>query len=240
MWRAAGSQPLWRRRYRLPTSWTTAFPTNLVAAETGFITRIEVRNGNAVVKVGDSVRAGDLLVSGIMDNKVGESRTAHARGRGICAGAREDGNFYTAEAEGLCAERDRTAEIPENFRDRGAAAAKRDAWTVHTVWSGRYSSRRAFGRCCLVALREDCYLLMRETEKNGDAGEEGARRQAQKALALRERDWGGRRNSEAGSRWGWTVPKGYTLTVEYLLEKQIAVESPVQTEERTDGGMPEG
>ena len=28
--------------------------------------------------------------------------------------------------------------------------------------------------------------------------------------------------------------------LEYLLEKQIAVEAPVQTEERTDGGMPEG
>ena len=56
-------------------------PTNLIAAETGFITKVEVQNGNPVVKPGDSVQAGDLLVSGIMDNKVGESRTAHARGQ---------------------------------------------------------------------------------------------------------------------------------------------------------------
>lgn len=56
-------------------------PTNLIAGETGFITRVEVQNGNAVVKPGDSVLAGDLLVSGIMDNKMGESRLAHARGR---------------------------------------------------------------------------------------------------------------------------------------------------------------
>lgn len=56
-------------------------PTNLIAAETGFITKVEVQNGNPVVKPGDSVQTGDLLVSGIMDNKVGESRTAHARGQ---------------------------------------------------------------------------------------------------------------------------------------------------------------
>ena len=46
-------------------------PTNLIAGETGFITRVEVQNGNAVVKPGDSVLAGDLLVSGIMDNQMG-------------------------------------------------------------------------------------------------------------------------------------------------------------------------
>lgn len=68
---------------------------------------------------------------------------------------------------------------------------------------------------------------------------EEARRQAQKALALRERDWA---DAEILSREpvGVDGTEGYTLTVEYLLEKQIAVEAPVQTEERTDGGMPEG
>ena len=88
-----------------------------------------------------------------------------------------------------------------------------------------------------VALREDCYLLMRETEKT--VTPEEARRQAQKALALRERDWA---DAEILSREpvGVDGTEGYTLTVEYLLEKQIAVETPVQTEERTDGGMPEG
>lgn len=39
---------------------------------------------------------------------------------------------------------------------------------------------------------------------------------------------------------GTESPEGYTLTVEYLLEKQIAVEAPVQTEERQKAPIPEG
>ena len=39
---------------------------------------------------------------------------------------------------------------------------------------------------------------------------------------------------------GTESPEGYTLAVEYLLEKQIAVEAPVRTEERQDIPAPEG
>ena len=39
---------------------------------------------------------------------------------------------------------------------------------------------------------------------------------------------------------GTESPEGYTLAVEYLLEKQIAVEAPVQTEERQKAPIPEG
>ena len=83
--------------------------------------------------------------------------------------------------------------------------------------------------------REDCYLLMQEVEKTITPQE--AMRQSEKALALREQDWG---TAKILSREpvGTESPEGYTLTVEYLLEKQIAVEARVQTEEREPAAAP--
>ena len=71
-----------------PTQVDRQVPTNIIAAKTGYITRMETYSGNAVVAVGDTVREGQLLISGIMDNKMGESRTVHARGS-ILAQTRE-------------------------------------------------------------------------------------------------------------------------------------------------------
>ncbi len=45
--------------------------SNIVAAYDGVIEEISVKSGYAVVKAGDSVRAGDLLVSGIMPDALG-------------------------------------------------------------------------------------------------------------------------------------------------------------------------
>jgi len=53
---------------------------DLVAATDGKIERIEVYNGNCVVRVGDVVRAGEVLVSGIYQNDKGEFRESRAEG----------------------------------------------------------------------------------------------------------------------------------------------------------------
>ncbi len=45
--------------------------SNIVAAYDGIIEEISVKSGFAVVKPGDSVRAGDLLVSGVMPSELG-------------------------------------------------------------------------------------------------------------------------------------------------------------------------
>ena len=55
-------------------------PSNLVAVRDGKIERIESYDGNCLVKVGDVVRAGDLLVSGIYQNNDGSIRTTSASG----------------------------------------------------------------------------------------------------------------------------------------------------------------
>lgn len=47
---------------------TDKTPSNLKAACDGKITKIDVQSGNVLVKVGDTVKKGDLLVSGINEN----------------------------------------------------------------------------------------------------------------------------------------------------------------------------
>ncbi len=64
-------------------------PHNVVAAKPGFITYMEVYNGQPTVKVGDSVDVGEMLVSGIMEDKKARNRTVHARAR-VLAQTREE------------------------------------------------------------------------------------------------------------------------------------------------------
>lgn len=58
-------------------------PHNVTAARTGYIQRLEVYNGQAVVVPGDTVCEGDILISGITEDKNGAARLLHARGRVI-------------------------------------------------------------------------------------------------------------------------------------------------------------
>ena len=57
----------------------TNTPTNLKAKADGIITKIDVTTGNCVVKVGDTVKTGDLLVSGIIE---GLNETAFTKSLG--------------------------------------------------------------------------------------------------------------------------------------------------------------
>lgn len=65
----------------LPTEKSDKSPCNLVAARDGIIEQIEVTEGTVVCKVGQTVRAGDLLVSGITDHKDGTSKFGRSSGK---------------------------------------------------------------------------------------------------------------------------------------------------------------
>ena len=56
-------------------------PANLVAVRDGQIEYLELYHGNAVVKVGQAVKAGELLVSGLYDSQSGGIRITRAAGR---------------------------------------------------------------------------------------------------------------------------------------------------------------
>ena len=53
---------------------------NLVASKDGVIEKLEVGQGQTMVKKGDGVREGDVLVSGIMDSAYGGFRLVHSYG----------------------------------------------------------------------------------------------------------------------------------------------------------------
>lgn len=53
---------------------------NVVANKSGLITKINAQNGTAMVKEGDVVRQGSILIQGIMEGKYTEPRYVHASG----------------------------------------------------------------------------------------------------------------------------------------------------------------
>ena len=55
-------------------------PTNIVASRSGFIEMMNIRSGQSVVSIDDSVSEGDLLVSGIADFAGGGARFVHSFG----------------------------------------------------------------------------------------------------------------------------------------------------------------
>ena len=59
---------------------TSKRPANLVATRDGQIEYLELYRGNVVVSVGQAVKAGELLVSGLYDSKTGSFRYTRAAG----------------------------------------------------------------------------------------------------------------------------------------------------------------
>ena len=59
----------------------TSGDSNIVAARDGIIEYVEVMRGSAAVTEGQSVKEGELLISGVSESTHGEYRTEHALGR---------------------------------------------------------------------------------------------------------------------------------------------------------------
>lgn len=53
---------------------------DIVAKKAGIISKVTAQNGTAVVNVGDSVNAGDVLIKGVMEGKYTEPRKVHSLG----------------------------------------------------------------------------------------------------------------------------------------------------------------
>lgn len=56
-------------------------PCNIIASRDASIVKVEVWNGALIPLVGDAVKKGDLIVSGVLENKYGESRYVHSCGK---------------------------------------------------------------------------------------------------------------------------------------------------------------
>ena len=67
---------------------TDEVPTNLKAAADGIIKKVDVNSGNCIVKVGDTVKKGDILVSGIIEGQT-STQFVHSSGAVIAKTERE-------------------------------------------------------------------------------------------------------------------------------------------------------
>ncbi|MBS4785700.1 MAG: sporulation protein YqfD [Clostridiales bacterium] len=71
-----------RQRTRTPPKeHDSSTPANVVSLYDGIVRSIEVYTGREQVQVGDTVRAGDLLISAIVETQNGRSAVRHATGR---------------------------------------------------------------------------------------------------------------------------------------------------------------
>lgn len=68
-----------RERVLPPQKIDTNVPANVVATQDGQIKRMKVTDGKAVLKVGDTVRAGEIIVSGIYEDRWGLTHLLRAK-----------------------------------------------------------------------------------------------------------------------------------------------------------------
>ena len=79
------------RENRMPPAEESKKPANLIAACDGEIELLEIYRGESVVRIGQLVRAGDLLVSGVSDSNVVGYRYTRAGGKVL---ARVEQSFF--------------------------------------------------------------------------------------------------------------------------------------------------
>ena len=69
-----------RERIPRPALFDAKAPTDVTAAQTGFVTKVLALDGTALVRPGDAVLSGETLISARMDSISGGSRLVHAQG----------------------------------------------------------------------------------------------------------------------------------------------------------------
>lgn len=84
-------------------------PCNVIAKKTGTIVELEVYNGERMVKIGDIIRQGELIASGILQDKKGRTFYEHARARMVVEYTQTEIIEIPLSIEGLAA-----AGSPEN------------------------------------------------------------------------------------------------------------------------------
>ena len=85
-------------------------PSNLKAGYDGIIKKVNVTSGNTVIKVGDAVSNGDLLVSGVIEN-LSSTVFVHSSGEVIAETKRE----FSAEGKYMCQAKTSTNKVIKHY-----------------------------------------------------------------------------------------------------------------------------
>ena len=141
-------------------------PTNLKSAADGIIKKIDVTAGNCIVKVGDTVAAGDILVSGIEE--------------------RAEGTRFVHSIGSITAATEREITVTANYRQKiTLKTGKKKIKRVLSFFGikiplylgcekGTYNAEtsikalKLFGKKIPIIIYEKCFEFTEETEKNYD------------------------------------------------------------------------
>lgn len=141
-------------------------PTNLKAAADGIIKKIDVTAGNCIVKVGDTVAAGDILVSGIEEradgtrfvHSIGSITAATEREITVTANYRQKITFKTGKKK--------TKRVLSFFGIKIPLYLGCEKGTYNTETS--IKALKLLGKRLPIAIYEKRFEFTKETEKNYD------------------------------------------------------------------------
>ena len=224
-----------KERTMPPPKIDTNVPANVVAAQDGQIKRLEVTDARALLKVGDTVRAGEIIVTGVLEDRWGLTHL-------VRAGAR------------VVADVPRTLEVKVPLHQQIAVptgkVVKRRYLELGSVRLPLFLYRGLEGDYKVVRLSRapellgvelpfevsrESYVFYEQQEET--ISQETALRDAERTLARREREEFGEdavvsRQVKAAVENGTLVLRG-----EYLVETDIAVRAEIPVlDRRRDGG----
>ncbi|MDD2956584.1 MAG: sporulation protein YqfD, partial [Oscillospiraceae bacterium] len=200
-------------------------PCNIVARSTGHLLSVEAYEGQRLVKAGDSVVEGDLLVSGIIEDAKGKTQIKHARAK-IMARTKYE---LSAEVPLTQTVREMTGEGAVRFSIRVLAAELPLYWRKD--WPGLYEQRRTvtpitvLGLSTPLALCREELLFYRESTKQLSRVE--AKEQALAQLEQTQADMAGEMTILSRELSGKEQNGVYRLTAAYWCEMDIGREQEI-------------
>lgn len=207
-------------------------PHNVVAAKPGFITYLEVYNGQPTVKVGDSVDAGEILVSGIMEDKKGRNRTVHARAK-VMAQTREE---LRVEVPYLQEEQKVRGTAVRRYLDILSVRIPLSlGGTPEEPWKVERAVRNIplVSRLAPITWSREGYLLL-ETETRTVTPQEAKAMAEERLAALEEKEFAGMTVLQRDLT-GQELGDRFLLEGVYLCQEDISLEKEILTGEEIPG-----
>lgn len=215
---------VYRERTPPPQKIDTGIPANIVASRDGFLTSLEVTEGWVVRQKGETVQAGEIIVSGVHEDRWGLTHFVRANAQimayvserlEVQVPLKRKENFLTGESRKRNYLQLFGAEIP---------------LFVYTPVKGQYTIENNVQNPALLGLElpfsisSDTYVFYEE--KQVELSEEQAMRIAKQQLAQLEKDkWDGK---VASSEYFASVENGILkLTGDYMVEMDIAVQQDI-------------